>query len=99
MLFSAETLQELENVLFRAKFDKRLTFDNRLRFFRTITSQANILEPATHITACRDPKDDKFLSLALAAHASHLITGDADLLALHPFRGTTILTPRDFLAL
>jgi predicted nucleic acid-binding protein len=27
-----------------------------------------------------------------------LVTGDDDLLTLNPFRGITILTPRDFLA-
>lgn len=49
------------------------------------------------ITACRDPKDNKFLELAVAAKASCIITGDKDLLELHPFRGIPILTVNDFL--
>jgi predicted nucleic acid-binding protein len=40
----------------------------------------------------------KFLELALAGRADFLLTGDADLLALHPFRGTTTLTPTAYLA-
>jgi putative PIN family toxin of toxin-antitoxin system len=50
------------------------------------------------IRACRDPKDDKFLSLAVSGHADLILTGDADLLALHPFQGIAILSPADYLA-
>ena len=50
------------------------------------------------VSACRDPKDDKFLELALSGAATHLISGDDDLLALHPFRGVAILSPHDFVA-
>lgn len=48
--------------------------------------------------ACRDPKDDKFLHVAVNGEAEAIITGDADLLALHPFHGVEIVTPADFLA-
>ena len=50
------------------------------------------------VSVCRDPKDDKFLELALSGAATHLISGDDDLLALHPFRGVAILSPHDFIA-
>jgi putative PIN family toxin of toxin-antitoxin system len=49
------------------------------------------------ITACRDPKDDKFLELAVAGRADLIITGDADLLVLNPFRDIPIVTPAIFL--
>jgi predicted nucleic acid-binding protein len=49
------------------------------------------------LQACRDPRDDKFLALAVAGHADCIITGDKDLLALHPFRGIAILTPMAYL--
>ena len=48
------------------------------------------------VTVCRDPKDDIFLSLALAGKADTIVSGDYDLLALHPFRGIPIMTPGDF---
>jgi uncharacterized protein len=51
------------------------------------------------VTACRDPKDDKFLELAVNASADIIVTGDEDLLVLHPFRGISILRPADFLHL
>jgi uncharacterized protein len=56
------------------------------------------LVPITQrVELCRDPRDDKFLELALAGWADFLLTGDADLLTLHPFRGTAILTPAAYL--
>jgi uncharacterized protein len=50
------------------------------------------------ITVCRDPKDDKFLELAVSGQANHIVSGDDDLLVLHPFRGVAIVTPAAFLA-
>ena len=58
-----------------------------------------ITEIPFNITACRDPKDDKFLTLAVAANADYIVTGDDDLLVLHPFRGIQIIKPAEFLAL
>lgn len=54
-------------------------------------------EPVT-VQASRDPNDDHILGCALAAAAQALISGDKDLLALHPFRGILIVTPAQFLA-
>ena len=45
----------------------------------------------------RDPKDQMFLDLALAADVPVLVSGDADLLALkHPSLPLLILTPAEF---
>lgn len=49
------------------------------------------------IRACRDPKDDKFLELAIDGRADAIVTGDQDLLVLHPFRGIAVLTPAEYL--
>jgi predicted nucleic acid-binding protein len=48
------------------------------------------------ITACRDPRDDKFLELAMGGHADVIVSGDADLLALDTFRNIPIITPAAF---
>ena len=48
------------------------------------------------IRECRDPKDDKFLEVALNGRADAIITGDADLLALHPWRDVNIFAPVDY---
>ncbi len=97
--FSTETLSELERVLMRPKFDPYLPLSERMVFLKKLTDTALHI-PVTHtVTDCRDPKDNKFLELALSASATTIITGDADLLVLHPFQGVLILTPADFLLL
>ena len=53
--------------------------------------------PARSITACRDPKDNKDLELAVAGPAEVLVTGDEDLLVLHPFEGIPVVTSADLL--
>ena len=49
------------------------------------------------VAACRDPRDDKFLDVALAGEAAAIISGDKDLLVLTPWHGIPILTPAEFL--
>ena len=41
------------------------------------------------VAACRDPKDDKFLELAVNGRADLIVSGDADLLVLDTFRGNS----------
>jgi predicted nucleic acid-binding protein len=53
--------------------------------------------PKIVITDCRDPKDNKFLELAISSGASCIISGDKDLLALNPFHDIPIMSAVDFL--
>jgi predicted nucleic acid-binding protein len=55
-----------------------------------------IIDPPP-IRACRDPKDDKFLEVAVHGRTDAIVTGDEDLLDLNPFRGVAILTPAEYL--
>ena len=97
LLVSLETLEELESVLSRPKFEIYLTLSERLEFFDTLRLTATFVESVVPISACRDPKDDKFLALALTGHADFILSGDQDLLSLHPFRSIDILNPRQYL--
>ena len=58
----------------------------------------NLVEPSIAVNDCRHAKDDKYLELALAAGANPIVSSDADLLVLHPWRGIPVLSPADFLA-
>jgi predicted nucleic acid-binding protein len=60
-------------------------------------TSAELVTITARIAACRDPTDDKFLELAVNGHADLIVSGDADLLALNPFRGIPIVTPATFL--
>lgn len=55
------------------------------------------MEVTQRVKECRDPKDDKFLKLAVNGNATLIVSGDKDLQVLHPFRNIPILSPREFL--
>lgn len=56
-----------------------------------------IVHPKQVITGVsRDPDDDNILACVLAANADCLVTGDHDLLDLHEFERTRIISPREF---
>ena len=97
LLVSAATLGELADVLSRAKFDPYVSLEDRQDFIRVLNRVAERIIVTAPIKACRDPKDDKFLELALNGEANMILTGDRDLLALHPFRGVDILSPREYI--
>jgi putative PIN family toxin of toxin-antitoxin system len=99
VLASLDTWHELEDVLMRSKFDKYRTTDLRRDFLQYMQVAVELISVHTHLHICREPKDDKLLALALDGNADFIITGDKDLLVLHPFRGIPILTPLDYLAL
>lgn len=58
---------------------------------------AATVAPRTAINAARDDDDNRILECAVDGHAAVIVTGDQDLLHLHPFRGIRIVTPADFL--
>lgn len=58
---------------------------------------AVLIEPNEQVSICRDPKDNKFLELAVSGKADFIVSGDEDLLELNPFREIRILKPADFL--
>lgn len=98
LTFSNATMNEFIEVLFRKKFDRYfLNDEEKWRTIGRITLNAEYFFTKETITACRDPKDNKFLELAVAAKASCIITGDSDLLMLHPFREIPIVNASDFL--
>jgi putative PIN family toxin of toxin-antitoxin system len=90
-------LLELNEVITRTKFDKYLSEEKRKQFLAALVKQAEFLEVNEKITDCRDSKDNKFLELAISGEAECFISGDGNLLVLHPFRGIPILQPGEFL--
>lgn len=99
ILLSFETLTEAFEVLSRNQFRRYIDEADVRRFLAALTRESEWIEITRRISACRDPKDDKFLSLAVSGDATHIVTGDADLLALHPFAGIQIVSPSAFVAL
>lgn len=84
-VFTAETFAELKERLWRPKFDRYVTLEQRKRFLLDVGAIALWVDVPPEIAGtalCRDPADDKFLHATLAAGAGWLISGDQDLLVL-----------------
>lgn len=97
ILMSWPTMAELQEVLGRKRFDKYISENERMLFLEALAREATLIDTIETITDCRDPKDNKFLEVAVDGNAACLVSGDKNLLTLNPFRGIPVLTPRDFL--
>jgi uncharacterized protein len=98
ILASRATILELEEVINRKKFDKYISQEKRLQFIAKFFDDAEIIEIVKPVIACRDRKDDKFLELAVNGNANYIITGDQDLLVLHPFQDIAIISVSEYLS-
>ena len=98
VLVSDSILVEVDDVLRRPKFERYVSEDERLQFLAKFVGDAMIVEITEVVTDCRDSKDNKFLELAVSGGAKCIISGDADLLVLDPFRGISIVTPQVFVS-
>jgi putative PIN family toxin of toxin-antitoxin system len=97
LLKSEATERQLLDVLQRPYIASRSTpgyFEN----VRRLLAAAELVVIDERIAACRDPTDDKFLELAVNGKADLIVTGDADLLVLNPFREIPIVAPAVFVA-
>lgn len=98
-VFTVVTFEELRTRLWRPKFDRYLSIERRRAFLTDLDAVALWVDVPPDIGAqreCRDPDDDALLHAALAADASWLVSGDADLLVLaesFASRNLNIVTP------
>jgi putative PIN family toxin of toxin-antitoxin system len=98
-LVSEETLEEVFDVLSRDKFRKYIPLAQSIEYvewYAGISEQVAITE---RIVACPDPKDDKFLSVAVCGKADCIIAGDRHLLNMVSFRGIPVYRPAEFIRL
>ena len=94
---SAEVDAEISSVLERPRFAAAVSAMRRARILDVLRGEAVWFTPSERVTDCRDAKDNKYLELALAAGAWAIVSGDEDLLVLHPWRGVRILRPAAYL--
>lgn len=100
-VFSASTFAELEQRLWKPKFDRYLDMDLRRRILHDLNAAAHWIEVPPDIAGTkwsRDPSDDAFIHAALASRARWLVTGDQDLLSIPGVPDLRVLTPADALA-
>jgi uncharacterized protein len=97
VLLSLDLLEELNEVLGRKRFDRYVTSEEREEFLEALIARAILVDITVNVQECRDPKDDKVLELALNGEAQYIISGDKDLLVLHPFRDVQVIAADEFL--
>jgi putative PIN family toxin of toxin-antitoxin system len=97
ILASNATRQELTEVIERTRFDRYVQREVRRRLAAEFLRATVNIEVPSPIRACRDPRDDKFLEVAMHGLADAIVTGDRDLLELNPFHGVAILSPAEYL--
>lgn len=61
----------------------------------TIHSELFLPQPLS-VAVSRDPDDDKFIALAMAAKCKIIVSGDSDLLDIDRYDGVGIIKPGDF---
>jgi uncharacterized protein len=98
LLIAETTFAELQNVLQRPKFDRYAARGQREQFWQNFLLTTQLVAITETIVECRDPKDNQYLELAISGHATAIVSGDQDLLVLHPFRGLPIVNVQTFLA-
>lgn len=99
LFISPALLEELEGVLQRQKFVRRL-HDLQVSAAELTTGYARVAHVVLPRRVMRvvpsDLADDAVLACALAARANYLVSGDADLLRLRLYKGIRILSPTVF---
>ncbi len=98
-LVSEDTLAELFDVLSRERFRKYIPLDQSIDYVEWYAGISEQVIVTRHVVACRDPKDDKFLSLAVSGRADCILAGDHDLLDMVKFNGVPIYRPAEFIRL
>ena len=98
LLFSQELLDEFVTVAQRPKFKKYFSLADLEDLLLQINTKAEFIAVTSTVAVCRDAKDNFLLSLAVDGKATHLLTGDKDLLILGQQTRTSILTIAEYLA-
>ena len=101
MVRSKDTTNELVEVLRRDKFDRFAAVEDRVFRVQTYIEATRLVavddSADARVTDCSDPKDNKFLELAIAANATVIVSGDKKhLVSMSPYKGIAIIRVRDF---
>jgi len=97
LLFSQALLEEFIEVAQRPKFKKYFSLKDLEKLLIQIKNVAEFVEVTSYVEICRDPKDNFLLALAKDGKATHLISGDRDLLDIEAFDNTRIITITTYL--
>lgn len=92
LLFSTELLDEINLTITKPKLKKFFKGKALDLMLSRLEPFIELIEISSSINICRDPNDNFLLELAKDGQADYLLTGDNDLLDLHKFELTKIMT-------
>lgn len=95
-ILSPELRDELLDVIDRPKFNRIISTNDKKDLIVLLDEKAIIVNPVRKVNDCRDAKDNIVLECALQGKADFIVTGDKDLLCLHPFHGIKIVALKQF---
>ncbi len=98
LLVSQELINESVMVTERPKFRRYFDLVDLSDLLTSLYQKAEFVVVSSIFDSCRDAKDNFLLSLAVDGNATHILTGDRDLLILNPFEGIQIIPIADYLA-
>lgn len=100
LVTSPSIMQEVQEVLSRPKITSylHLTSSTIRSLLYTFSTRAFVTQGilAVHVVE-NDPDDNKFIACALEGSATHIVTGDNDLLRLQEYDGVHIVKARAFM--
>jgi uncharacterized protein len=99
---SAELLQEYEEALTyeKVRHYHKLDPSHIAKAVQDLATTASVVETATPVLVIAQDRDDNQLfTCALAGHASYIVSGDAQVLAVEQYQGIQTLSPISFVVL
>lgn len=98
MVISSAIILEITRVLRYKKIREKYYIEKA--FLKDLVNASQIVPGQLEINVIKeDPSDNKFLICALEGKADYLVTGDKHLLNLGTYKGTKIISPKDFKSL
>jgi uncharacterized protein len=97
LLYSQELIEEFIEVARRPKFKKYFDEESLQLLLAKMAARAEFIDVESKIKICQDPKDNFLLALAKDGKATHLLTGDKELLLIAKFSRTFIISMTEYL--
>jgi len=97
LLYSQELIDEFIEVARRPKFKRYFSISNIQELVLQISTRAEFIEVKAKVEVCSDPKDNFLLALAKDGQATHLLTGDKDLLSIKKYLRAELITITEYL--
>jgi putative PIN family toxin of toxin-antitoxin system len=97
LCISDELFEEYLGVLYRPKFSKYPDFVNKGEIvIAQIEAKSTRFYPTKRYDTIGDSADNRLLELADESKADYIITGNTNDFTMKDFKGTKIVTPKDY---